>query len=88
MKIICVNIEEKYDDITRLTNPREFISNCTNNIPEDYLTSYCEYDNNNDKCVSKKNSQAFKEKYYANSCNAIQPNCLYENNECHEKKYS
>ena len=82
---ICQQYRKKCEDITRLTNPRDFISNCTNNIPEDFLTSYCEYDNNNDKCVTKKNCQVFKEKYYANLCNAIQPNCLYENNECMKK---
>lgn len=78
----CNRHKKKCEDITSSNS-----NDCEDNIPEDYLTSYCVYDSTNQKCVTKKRCHAFDENYHADLCNAIQTNCLYDSNGCHEEKY-
>jgi len=57
-----------------------FRGSCTNTIPENYLSYYCEAESLSSgryKCVSKKTCDHFDEDHYANLCREIHTNCSY-----------
>lgn len=68
--------EEHYKNCENITS----MSDCPNNKPEDYLTSYCEVKtiDGEQKCVKKKSCKAFEEKHYGDICSNINNNCTYD----------
>lgn len=78
----CKGNYKKCEDVPLSTT----ITNCAENIPENYLTTYCEAELDTDnaghyKCVTRKGCYSFNEDYYENLCHGINTNCSYDSSD-------